>query len=408
MRQALGAFHKDLREGGQRMAGSPRAFHFTTIQAMRNRVLLRAGRSSIKWPYLGGRRSGRIVPATPRESDRWGTGNGESGSPLKITDLGALRHAMRFTNTVTSWVACPERAQPVIRLESSGFSVTDGDQVILEVVWSEVREVVAFKEDRFTVDDVCVGFRTDEANTYHRVTEEFAHYSDLLAELPRRFPGIRTDWFREVTVPAFAPNWTTLWGQPLRLVPAERAYLAKALLLPGLLAAACLVAGLYGALHHQISYTVSPPYFHAFKFRQLGIPEHLRGRVGASLVGWHASWRMGLVAGLPVVLVALVLPGWRAFLSSALRAFGVVALPALVVGLGALCYASLTISDPPISRWSAGLDVADRVAFARVGAMHDGSYLGSLVGILTASLYVVCERLRTSPTPARLATPQSR
>jgi len=70
-----------------------------------------------------------------------------------------------------------------------------------------------------------------------------------------------------------------------------------------------MIAGLYGALHNQISYTVSPDYVHAFKFQQFDISENLQGRVGASIVGWYASWWMGLLIGVPVLLVGLILPG---------------------------------------------------------------------------------------------------
>ena len=56
--------------------------------------------------------------------------------------------------------------------------------------------------------------------------------------------------------------------------------MVKVALFPALLIVACLTAGVYGALHNQISYTVSPDYFHAFKFHQFGIPEGLRGRLG--------------------------------------------------------------------------------------------------------------------------------
>lgn len=54
--------------------------------------------------------------------------------------------------------------------------------------------------------------------------------------------------------------------------------MGKIALLPILLNRGLCHAGVYGALHHQISYTVSPDYFHAFKFHQLGIPERMRGR----------------------------------------------------------------------------------------------------------------------------------
>ena len=169
--------------------------------------------------------------------------------------------------------------------------------------------------------------------------------------------------------------------------------MSKVALFPPLLVAACLMAGLYGALHNQVSYTVSPDYFHAYKFQQFGIPEALQGRVGASIVGWHASWWMGLFIGVPVSLVGLILPGWKMYLGRCLVAFVVVAGTALLLGLAALVYASCTISDAtlPALGYPAGVD---RVAFARAGTMHSFSYLGGFLGILTGSLYLIVERVR--------------
>lgn len=152
----------------------------------------------------------------------------------------------------------------------------------------------------------------------------------------------------------------------------------KLVVLPILLAAACIVAGLYGALHNQISYTVAPAYFHDYKFDQFDIPVDLRNRVGASVVGWHASWWMGLLIGVPVLIVGLILPGCKAYLSRCLLAFVVVALTALLAGLGALIYACVTISAP----------------FDQAGAMHNFSYLGGFFGIITGTLYLIVERFR--------------
>ena len=119
----------------------------------------------------------------------------------------------------------------------------------------------------------------------------------------------------------------------------------KVALSPLLLVTCCVAAGLYGALHNQISYTVSPDYFHAFKFHQFGISSELRGRIGASIVGWYASWWMGLLIGIPVLSIGLLLPGWKAYLTHCCLALAVVAVTALVVGLGALAYAHVTIAD---------------------------------------------------------------
>ena len=117
--------------------------------------------------------------------------------------------------------------------------------------------------------------------------------------------------------------------------------MSKVYLLLPLLAVSCLFAGLYGVVHNQISFTVSPDYFYAFKFDQFAIPQSLQGRIGASLVGWEAAWWMGIVIGAPLVLVGLILPGWKAYITQTLTAFAVAAATALLVGLGGLAYAFL-------------------------------------------------------------------
>lgn len=170
--------------------------------------------------------------------------------------------------------------------------------------------------------------------------------------------------------------------------------MGKVVLVPVLLVAACIIAGLYGVLHDQVSYTVSSDYYHGFKFRQFDIPADLHNRVGAAIVGWAASWWTGLIVGVPIVLVGLVIPGWRAYARHCLVAFGVVAATAFAVGLGALAYASLTISDLSVAGyWSPG-SVADRVALERAGMMHNFSYLGGFLGIVTGTAYLAIARAR--------------
>ena len=96
--------------------------------------------------------------------------------------------------------------------EESGFKVLDQEKTLVHVAWAEVLEVFAYKEDRFTYDDICIGFRVSEHGTFWMVSEDFVGYETLLAELERRFSGIRMDWFTDVGFPAFATNRTTLWG----------------------------------------------------------------------------------------------------------------------------------------------------------------------------------------------------
>jgi hypothetical protein len=162
--------------------------------------------------------------------------------------------------------------------------------------------------------------------------------------------------------------------------------MAKIALFPVLLLAACLIAGVYGALHNQISYTVAPEYFHSFKFIQFDIPRNLHNRFGAALVGWLASWWMGLIISVPVLFVGLILPGWKTYANRCFVAFAIVALTALLVGLAALGLAGLQ----------------GRTPYDCALAMHNASYLGGLVGIFTGSAYLVVARFRLGmrrPTP---------
>lgn len=166
----------------------------------------------------------------------------------------------------------------------------------------------------------------------------------------------------------------------------------KLLLMPPLLVLGCLIAGTYGALHDQISYTASPDYFHAFKFIQFRISPHLQDRLGAAIVGWTATWWMGPIIGVPLLVVGLIIPGWRAYLRCVLTVYGVAALTALLIGVGALAaaYATLTPDNLPAFAFPEGVN--DRVAFARVGLMHNFGYLGGGLGILTGSAYMLWVR----------------
>jgi len=112
-----------------------------------------------------------------------------------------------------------------IKLTDTGFIVVsyeaeDPGEILCP--WAAVREVYAFKIDEFSYDEVCIGFRHGPDDSWW-VGESYTGYKELVAELPKRFPGIRTDWFAEVAAPAFAPNLITLWGEELAGAPIIRA-----------------------------------------------------------------------------------------------------------------------------------------------------------------------------------------
>lgn len=83
--------------------------------------------------------------------------------------------------------------------------------------------------------------------------------------------------------------------------------MCKLAVLLGFVLAAIAAAGLFGIVHDQISYTISPEYYTRFKFLQFrmldaSVPERLR----AAQVGWQATWWMGLLLGILTGLRALL------------------------------------------------------------------------------------------------------
>lgn len=154
-----------------------------------------------------------------------------------------------------------------------------------------------------------------------------------------------------------------------------------------LLALGVVTAGVFGALHNQLSYSVGASYFHDLKFPQFRIGEDLQNRLGAALVGWRASWWMGLVIGIPAFgLGLLTMKRRETFLSGGLSAIGAVLFVVLVGAMGGLILGLLApsvASELPIPD-----SVIDTESYLRAALMHDGAYLGGLAGLPVAMMTI--------------------
>jgi hypothetical protein len=152
-----------------------------------------------------------------------------------------------------------------------------------------------------------------------------------------------------------------------------------------------LLAGLYGSVHDQVSFSISREYFTAIKFRQFayanfGLPE----RLFVAEIGFLASWWVGLIAGWVLARVGLselaMVSGWR----YVAKAFAIVT----VVGIASGCIAILLgMKDAAgdLDRWEGWrLRIGDEAirGFILVYYLHWGSYLGAVIGAIAAFVYV--------------------
>jgi hypothetical protein len=67
---------------------------------------------------------------------------------------------------------------------------------------------------------------------------------------------------------------------------------------------------LYGSIHNQVTYTISTEYFTKFKYDQFGFyPEWFGGhRNTVAIIGFFASWWMGLITGTVLGIIGLIFP----------------------------------------------------------------------------------------------------
>ncbi|MEM9580252.1 MAG: hypothetical protein AAF891_06155 [Pseudomonadota bacterium] len=150
---------------------------------------------------------------------------------------------------------------------------------------------------------------------------------------------------------------------------------------------AMVAAGLFGALHNQISFSVGSSYFYDVKFPQFGIHPELPARIGAAQVGWMASWWMGLAMGHPAFVIGLMRsPNGPAFLDHGLRAMGV-AIAATTLGafLG-LSYGAIGNINSLVGLLPNPDAFANPEGFVRAALMHEGSYIGGAFGGMLAAI----------------------
>jgi hypothetical protein len=168
-------------------------------------------------------------------------------------------------------------------------------------------------------------------------------------------------------------------------------------LLPPMLGIACLgalIAGCYGILHDQITYSISPEYFTKLKSAQFDYADFgFPIRVFVGEIGFLATWWVGAFSGW--FLARIALPAWpvRVAFLKCLAGFGIVFVLAASAALAGYCLGLCHSGD--YSYWRdlcQSLDIRDIPAFVRVAYIHNGGYLGGLVGLVIALVVVFCQR----------------
>ena len=149
----------------------------------------------------------------------------------------------------------------------------------------------------------------------------------------------------------------------------------------GLTLAGGLTAGIYGILHDQITYTLSPEYFTRFKFGQFyDVDPGLGNRAFAGVIGFLATGWIGAILGW--FYGRLSMCGGKPNVRETMRALILTLAITGAFGFGGFLYATFTFDKKreSWSEWQEAYRIEDIASFYRVGIVHNMGYIGGFAG----------------------------
>ncbi len=155
-----------------------------------------------------------------------------------------------------------------------------------------------------------------------------------------------------------------------------------------------LLGGVYGAIHDQFSYTISPEYYTKFKFIQFNI-QAIPNRLAVTIVGVLATWWFGAIMGIVLGVIVFPIKSIRTMLRITIKAMGIIIGVAFGVGLLGLLYGKIFLTGRQVddfNGWFIPDNIIDLDSFVMVGSMHNFSYAGGLIGLILGIIFAVRQK----------------
>ncbi len=170
-------------------------------------------------------------------------------------------------------------------------------------------------------------------------------------------------------------------------------------LLAGAIGAA--IAGLYGIVHDQVTYSISEEYFTKLKYGQFRISEveQANPRVAAAKIGFLATWWVGMIAGWMCARFSVLPDGRILPLKTVIRQFILIFVVAILFGIGGWLWGLSQQGGGYAKRWTDwmnALGIENQDAFMTVGSIHNAGYAGALTGLIVAIFLLHREKYKAS------------
>lgn len=165
-----------------------------------------------------------------------------------------------------------------------------------------------------------------------------------------------------------------------------------------------LLAGVYGAIHDQLTYSISSEYFTKFKYEQFGFePVWFGGhRPTVAVIGFLATWWVGLFIGVVFGLLGLVAVSKTTLIRTLLRAVRLAFGATIAAGVAGYFYGRFFLAKTGVT-WYLPDNLQQPADFITVGSIHNFGYCGGILGLLGGVVYILRHRGKpelNSATPA--------
>lgn len=153
-----------------------------------------------------------------------------------------------------------------------------------------------------------------------------------------------------------------------------------------------IICGTFGILHDQVTYSISPEYFTKFKFIQFRLVDenmhmHMSDRAGAIIVGFMATWWVGIPIGLFYAATLMFFKNTENLYKIYYKTVAITFSITIIFSIIGYCIGLINENNHHIPNWYYPENLKDVYSFIIVGNIHNFSYLGGAFGLMTGTLY---------------------
>ncbi|MFT3920678.1 hypothetical protein [Cloacibacterium sp.] len=158
-----------------------------------------------------------------------------------------------------------------------------------------------------------------------------------------------------------------------------------------------LIAGIYGIIHDQITFTISSEYYTKYIFLQYNLVQVegdsriIHPRILVVLVTFLSTWWFPLISGLIIVIFNLIQNTWKMFLKTSVLAMLISSLITVFSAIIGFILGSLIISKLPKYYFADWCFIPDKLNdyenYITAGTMDAFNFFGGILGLIVAIFY---------------------